>query len=230
MKSAHPMPEPGRLRNDTVQRNLPTTSMLKQPRQERSREMVHAILDATLFVIEEEGADAFTTNRVAEVAGISVGSLYQYFRNKEMLISGAIERGIMDSATTLRDTFLSYPDMPPKDILILGTAAVAQGLHPFRKLLTHVFSMSPIAGAEGAIPILEARITHVLQDWITSRSKRNDPPISSTIRTVASMGVLLMIRWLTDLQDDIPEQEFATHLGEMMYAGLRDELQENDVT
>lgn len=224
MKSTTIMPEPGRLRSDGIQRNLPTSSMLKQPRQKRSREMVHAILDATLFVIEEEGAEAFTTNRVAEVAGISVGSLYQYFRNKEMLIAGVIERGIMDSASTLRDAFRENPQAPAGEILNLGTGAVAQGLQPYRKLLTHVFSMSPIAGSEGAIPILEERITLVFQEWIAARCTLPQQETTPAIRVTASMGVLLMIRWLTDLQDHVSEQEFARILAQMIEAGLRQEL------
>jgi AcrR family transcriptional regulator len=58
----------------------------KEPRQERSRAMVRAILDATAKVLVEEGWAAATTNRIAEVAGVSVGSLYQYFPNKESLV------------------------------------------------------------------------------------------------------------------------------------------------
>ncbi len=58
----------------------------KQPRQKRSREMVRAILDAAAKVLVEEGWAAASTNRVAEVAGVSVGSLYQYFPNKESLV------------------------------------------------------------------------------------------------------------------------------------------------
>ncbi|MBX2798639.1 MAG: TetR/AcrR family transcriptional regulator [Myxococcales bacterium] len=58
----------------------------KQPRQARSKRMVRALLDATAKVLVEEGWSAASTNRVADVAGVSVGSLYQYFPNKESLV------------------------------------------------------------------------------------------------------------------------------------------------
>jgi AcrR family transcriptional regulator len=64
----------------------------KQPQQARSRAMVDSILDAAARVLREHGYDDATTNRVAEVAGVSVGSVYQYFPNKEAMVYALIER------------------------------------------------------------------------------------------------------------------------------------------
>jgi AcrR family transcriptional regulator len=63
----------------------------KLPKQERSRVTVESILIATTRILTEEGYDRFNTNRVAELAGVSVGSLYQYFPNKEALIFALAE-------------------------------------------------------------------------------------------------------------------------------------------
>lgn len=54
--------------------------------------MVDAILDAAATVLRRHGYDDTTTNRVAEVAGVSVGSLYQYFPNKQALVTALVER------------------------------------------------------------------------------------------------------------------------------------------
>ena len=59
----------------------------KAPRQSRSLATVKAILDATARILIERGFAAATTNAVAERAGVSVGSLYQYFPNKDALVS-----------------------------------------------------------------------------------------------------------------------------------------------
>jgi AcrR family transcriptional regulator len=67
-------------------RPSPVISPRKTPRQARSSELVRAILEAAVRVLEREGAARFTTVRVAEEAGVSVGSLYQYFPNKEALL------------------------------------------------------------------------------------------------------------------------------------------------
>ncbi|KAA1179882.1 TetR/AcrR family transcriptional regulator [Rhizobium tropici] len=61
-------------------------SSRKQPKQVRSTELVSAILSAAAQVLAKEGAQRFTTARVAEKAGVSVGSLYQYFPNKAAIL------------------------------------------------------------------------------------------------------------------------------------------------
>ncbi len=61
-------------------------SSRKQPQQARSADLVAAILDAAAQVLAKEGAQRFTTARVAEKAGVSVGSLYQYFPNKAAIL------------------------------------------------------------------------------------------------------------------------------------------------
>lgn len=63
----------------------PLTLQRKEPTQARSRALVQAILQAAARVFVEDGLDGANTNRIAEVAGVSVGSLYQYFPNKQSL-------------------------------------------------------------------------------------------------------------------------------------------------
>lgn len=67
-------------------RRSPSISPRKKPKQARSAHLVGAILQAAIRVLEREGATAFTSIRVAEEAGISVGSFYQYFPNKESVL------------------------------------------------------------------------------------------------------------------------------------------------
>src|SRR5579871_3683458 len=64
----------------------PEISLRKQPKQARSNELVAAALEAAVQVLVTEGAPRFTMARVAERAGVSVGSLYQYFPNKAAIL------------------------------------------------------------------------------------------------------------------------------------------------
>jgi len=87
-------------------RKSASLSSRKQPRQARSSRMVGDILEAAAQVLVREGAQRFTTARVAERAGISVGSLYQYFPNKEAILfrlqaeewqqTGRLVHGLLD--------------------------------------------------------------------------------------------------------------------------------------
>lgn len=67
-------------------RRIPLTAARKTPIQSRSTQLVADILQAAVRVLAREGAPRFTTVRVAHEAGVSVGSLYQYFPNKEAIL------------------------------------------------------------------------------------------------------------------------------------------------
>lgn len=83
-------------------RTVPTTPR-KSASQQRSRAMVETLLDATARVLTREGYDRASTNRIAAVAGVSVGSLYQYFPNKEALVAALIARHNREMLDLLRE-------------------------------------------------------------------------------------------------------------------------------
>ena len=72
----------------------------KRPVQARSRQTVESILAAAARILAERGYLATTTNDVAEAAGVSIGSLYQYFPNKDSLLVALEERRLADVRTT----------------------------------------------------------------------------------------------------------------------------------
>lgn len=70
----------------------PALKPRKSPRQCRSAETVRTILEGAARILEERGLDGYTTNAVAERAGVSIGSLYQYFPSKEALTAALAAR------------------------------------------------------------------------------------------------------------------------------------------
>ena len=73
----------------------------KDPKQGRSKETVEAIFGAVTHILNKDGVDHLTTNKIAEVAGVSVGSLYQYFKNKESIYEGILLRLVNENLTRL---------------------------------------------------------------------------------------------------------------------------------
>ena len=77
------------------QKPFPIQSVARrEPSQERARQKVELILEAATRIIDQEGLAGLTTNRIAEVAGISIGTLYQYFKNKQQILSTLGEREV----------------------------------------------------------------------------------------------------------------------------------------
>lgn len=91
-------------------------SARKSPVQERSKVTVDVIVEAAARVLRKEGADALTTNRIAEVAGVSIGSLYQYFPNKEAIVVALVDSRIEGSRSQI-EALPVVPDAPLADLV-----------------------------------------------------------------------------------------------------------------
>ncbi len=94
----------------------PRISSRKQPKQARSTELVSAILEAAVQVLAKEGAARFTTARVADKAGVSVGSVYQYFPNKAAILF-RLQSDEWRQTTDLLRTILEDHARPPLERL-----------------------------------------------------------------------------------------------------------------
>jgi AcrR family transcriptional regulator len=95
-----------------TERRKPQISSRKQPKQARANDLIAAVLDAAIQVLRVEGAARFTTARVAERAGVSVGSLYQYFPNKAAILFRLQSDEWRRTSELLRD-ILEDRDLPP---------------------------------------------------------------------------------------------------------------------
>jgi AcrR family transcriptional regulator len=103
----------------------PLTNPRKEAAQERSRATVDALVDATARILVREGFDKASTNRIAEVAGVSVGSLYQYFPSKEALVAAVIERHQQEIMRVVRGELARAANQPLEQAMrTLVTVAV----------------------------------------------------------------------------------------------------------
>jgi AcrR family transcriptional regulator len=90
----------------------PATKPRKHASQERSRATVDALVEATARILVREGYDKASTNRIAEVAGVSVGSLYQYYPGKEALVVAVIDRHNRDIMQVVRRALAEVASQP----------------------------------------------------------------------------------------------------------------------
>ncbi len=95
-----------------TRRTSPSIHSRKQPQQARSEELVSAILEAAVQVLAKEGFHRFTTARVADKAGVSVGSLYQYFPNKASILFRLQSDEWQDTNDMLREILEDESETP----------------------------------------------------------------------------------------------------------------------
>lgn len=110
----------------------PLTKPRKKASQERSRALVDTLVEATARILVKEGFDQASTNRIAEKAGVSVGSLYQYFPSKEALVAAVMERHRQELLQLARDTLARAMKLPLEPAVreLVGVAIKAHSVDP----------------------------------------------------------------------------------------------------
>lgn len=111
----------------------------RQPTQARARETVEAIIEAAAQVFERHGYTAGTTNRIAERAGVSIGSLYEYFPDKDAILIELSKRHLREGRALLAPVLLRLEENPPplREGLAALMGAMAES-HRDRPRLHHV--------------------------------------------------------------------------------------------
>ena len=130
----------------------------KRPQQERSREMVAKIVSTAAVLLRRTEPDRLTTNAIAEQAGISKGSIYQYFSNKEEIIDAAIERLAAEQAPAIEDMLRSVTMHEPEeamqasiDILIEFTLANRKLIRYLAQRPDHVRTFDNVSGLNATL-------------------------------------------------------------------------------
>lgn len=193
----------------------PAATVRKHPKQERSQATVEAILTATTRILTEQGYAQFTTNRVAELAGVSVGSLYQYFPNKEALIVALMEHHTTAMAQLAQQHLEGLEDLSVMGVLqqLIKAALAAHAVNP---RLHHVLN-EQIPRSEAMRQADDAKMEMMLRSFLAPRRDQLQPQnldltvfmLARTIKTLIH-GALLDRPEL--LQNGELEQEIMTML------------------
>ncbi len=131
----------------------------KKPRQARAQATVDAILQASAHILVRQGFDGFNTNAVAERAGVSVGSLYQYFPNKDAIIAEMVRAKRSRLLTGLQAAEAAHEDAGLSEVLaalVAATIAHQEGWPQLSQALDRAAALMPLSeeGAELTAAIL----------------------------------------------------------------------------
>jgi len=151
-------------------------SLRKKPKQDRSRTMVEVIVEATTRIIEDDGLAGLTTNRVARVAGVSVGSLYQYFPNKDALVEAVRERFAARFQSALLALLARLPGL-----------SLDQAIDAWVETMVELHTESPgvhNAVGEGSPPEAQEALAIVLGGYLDAHAdeiRRPDRPLAGRV-------------------------------------------------
>lgn len=194
--------------------------MRKSPQQERSRQMVQRIVDAARDVLITDGYEHFTTNRVAARAGVSPGSLYQYFPDKQSLLDEVIDRywerlaGEVESS--LSDRFDRFDAGNARAIF----DALLTALETDSELLRVIFEELPKARMQQQLAITQRRIQELAATLMILRGDATDHDSALTKSWVAVIAIEnLAARWVLD-DTSIPRDQLLDEIVELIVVYL----------
>ncbi len=138
------------------------TSVRKRPQQERSKSTVDVILATSAQLIAREGYGKISTNRIARVAGVSIGSLYQYFPSKESILLELFEREVATGLSALEarlEPTRGQPWTTFLDTLVGGRRVPFDGNLELARV---IHEQMPVLGKLGRVVETHRRLTEIL--------------------------------------------------------------------
>jgi len=191
---------------------------IREPRQARSRYKVELILEATMRLLEKHGFDALTTNAVAADAGVSIGTLYQFFPNKEAILDTLATREVADMSGRVMRAMEDPTIATTEDRIAAVVDAVAasfSGRHAAHRL---VMAHSLAGGGNRLAPLLTSLIAHLSQERQAGPIRHAVSGADAFVLAHAFAGVL---RAMISQEQAPPPQELAPALVRLVTGYIR---------
>lgn len=167
--------------------------------------MVEDVIEAAARILETSGAEALTTNIVAEVAGVSPGSVYQYFSDKQSIISALIERESRDFISVSRDAIDGRSGLDA--ITAFARALTLHRLHR-PKLTLQLILLDPTLTTSTESAKINEQIFTLLVDLVSDRGLLAEDRASVAVMDM--MGIMrgmMLSEFLNDISsDDLPDR------------------------
>jgi len=198
-------------------------TLRSSPRQTRSQEMVSRLLDATAQVLTTRGYDGLSTNRVAEQAGVSIGSLYRYFEDKEQLVEQLRRRVNDELLAELTEAMIRSSEMEP----YAGTRAVlvtlVDGLERHRGVMRALIDGGPMGSQANRLPEVERQLAQFARLGVASRLP-GLPREEVEARLYLALGMTLnaCLRIALERPPELDRERLIDLVASMLLAGLGD--------
>jgi AcrR family transcriptional regulator len=168
----------------------PATLPRKRPRQKRAQLTVEALVQAVEIILARDGVDGLTAAKIAEVAGVSVGSLYQYFPGKESIFAALAERYMEQFFDGFARTLDACRDTPMETLVeamlraLLSVHAVQARIQPL------LYDAMPSLGLTPRMLELLDRYSAELARFLEARGTVDDPQAAAWVIIHSMEGIV----------------------------------------
>ncbi|MCB9640041.1 MAG: TetR/AcrR family transcriptional regulator [Myxococcales bacterium] len=189
----------------------------KKPRQRRAQETVEALLTATAQLLDEEGYEQLSTNQIARRAGVSIGSLYQYYPNKEALVFALVERLAEQQYAVVKETFAEMSELPIEEVareVVIAILETRQLEPELNRILSEQLPRSPQSGKlRGWLERLHSLVSNELRKR-EHELRSSSPELAAYVLVYGMHGIIEQMGM--DREGEVDHGQLVREVSEMM--------------
>ncbi len=193
----------------------------RPPVQQRSRAMVERILDAAAQVLSTSGYAQMSTNRIADAAGVSVGSLYRYFSDKEEVFEELRARATDDIMAELTETVARSAGEPPDVGVRAVVAGLVAALQRHAAVVRALVNEVPLGTQSNVLPDIERSLAQFTRMYAAQHAPRM-ARAELDARIYLAMGITLnsCLRIALERPPELDEDHLVDLVAGMLALGL----------
>lgn len=197
--------------------------MRKKPQQQRAKVIVDTIIEATQICIAEYGINQITTPKIAEKSGVSVGSIYQYFENKEEIINELLKRKSESLGLALKQLVMVKHDITIEELVPLSIQFGFDMIRADGGFFVEVLKNWHRYGDSDAAQVLEKHFYEV-GIYVFNRFYRHwsFETLMNKSFIITNSTLFTMMRYISNEKFLISEQELTKELSLMILAYLKE--------
>ncbi|HEY5948130.1 MAG TPA: TetR/AcrR family transcriptional regulator [Kofleriaceae bacterium] len=187
-----------------------TPAPRRLPKSRHAAVTVDAILISVERILEQDGPTALTTNRIADVAGVSIGTLYQYFPNKEALVGALQDKYAEDTLSRVRDVLAGAEELPMNVVIARIAEALLSANQAQRPIHRWLIDWRTVTGGNDRYRQALDQHVELVADFLARRKDLTirDPRAAAFVLVHACEGV---IEAVTERHADIDVTAIAMH-------------------
>ncbi|MEE2732741.1 MAG: TetR/AcrR family transcriptional regulator [Pseudomonadota bacterium] len=197
----------------------------RKPQQERSRNTVAAIVESGLLCLKRYGVEGTTTRKIADTAGIGVGSLYEYFADKEEVFNAVHEHVVGEIVAIVRPLIPELVKLPPQD----ATRALLYAFRGFLRqkdnlYLSYATQMGHFTPGRYLKPLNQVLADLTIQFMMHHPELSRLPNIAVMSYIMIHGGIATVIRHLTDPSPSFDFEALTEGLSRMVQYNIEGDL------